>query len=232
MLAAKSTVRSITLDPVDKRRTRRRPGRPPTSGPGSANARTELLKAAAKIFAKRGFRAASVEEIVLAAGLSKGTFYWHYDSKDALFLALLEERVDRPVRELMKVTETATVEEATAPVVGRGLAALLEQDREMILLLHEYWSAAARDERLRIRYVERQESLRGALARALAERHKRTGVPLLVPAEALATAFIALAEGLSREALIDPDAVPEGLFAEVLALVYDGMAYRNQHRPR
>jgi AcrR family transcriptional regulator len=217
---------------VQKRRTRRRPGRPPTSGPESANARTELLIAAAKVCAERGYRAASVEEIVSVAGLSKGTFYWHYDSKDALFLALLEERVAQPVRELMRVTETAPVDEPTAPVVGRGLAALLEHDRELILLLHEYWSAAVRDERLRTRYRERQESLRRALARALAERHKRTGVPLLVPAEALATAFIALAEGLSREALIDPDAVPEGLFAELLALVYDGLAYRSQHRPR
>jgi hypothetical protein len=26
--------------------------------------------------------------------------------------------------------------------------------------------------------------------------------------------------------------VPEGLFAEILALVYDGLAYRSQHRPR
>lgn len=215
-----------------EKRTRRRPGRPPASGPGSADARTDLLKAAAKVFAARGYRSASVEEIVSAAGLSKGTFYWHYPSKEALFFALLEERVDRPVRELIRVTETAPIEEATAPVVGRGLAALMEHDRELILLLHEYWSAAVRDERLRTTYLERQESLRDALGHALAERHSRTGVPLVMRPEALATAFIALAEGLSREALLDPDAVPEGLFAEVLALVYDGMAYRSHQGRR
>jgi hypothetical protein len=70
--------------------------------------------------------------------------------------------------------------------------------------------------------------LRDDLAHALEARHARTGVPLAVPAPALATAFIALAEGLSGEALMDPDSVEEGLFGEVLSLVYDGLAARGE----
>ena len=35
-----------------------------------------------------------------AAGLSKGTFYWQFKGKEELFLALIEERIDRPVRSL------------------------------------------------------------------------------------------------------------------------------------
>ena len=92
--------------------------------------------------------------------------------------------------------------------------------------MHEYWSAAVRDEPLRSRYVERQAGLRDALADALATRHERTGVPLAIEARDLATAFIALAEGLSQEALVDPDAVPKGLYGEILSLVYDGLAAR------
>jgi len=206
--------------------SQRRAGRPRASERAAEETRKQLLDAAAQVFGGRGYHAATVDEIVAKAALSKGTFYWHFESKEELFDALLEERLDRPARALMEVTRSAPPEEATAPAVSRGLAALFQQQRELVLLAHEYSLAATRDERLRQRYVERQGALRDALADALAARHARTGVPLTTPADALATAFIALAEGLSLEALIDPDSVEEGLLGEVFSLVYDGMAAR------
>ena len=214
---------------MDKSATPRKPGRPRALERTATDTRAQLLDAAATVFAERGYRAATVDEIVAKAALSKGTFYWHFESKDELFAALLEERIDRPARGLMDVTSSAPAEQATAPVVSHGLAELFEQQRELVLLLHEYWSAAVRDERLRERYLERQRALRATLAEALATRHARTGVPLAISAEALATAFISLAEGLSFEALIDPDGVEEGLLGEVLSLVYDGMAARAEN---
>jgi AcrR family transcriptional regulator len=211
---------------VPKSLRSRQRGRPRASERSAADTRAELLDAATNVFAERGYQAATVDEIVATAGLSKGTFYWHFESKEGLFAALLEERVDRPVRALMEVTGSAPAEGATAPAVSHGLATLFEQQRELVLLLHEYWRAAVRDEQLRARYLERQKALRDTLAGALAARHTRTAVPLAIPADALATAFIAMAEGLSREALLDPDSVDEGLFGEILSLVYDGMVGR------
>jgi AcrR family transcriptional regulator len=206
--------------------TRRRRGRPRAAERGHIDSRRRLLDAAAALLAERGYSGATVDGIVAAAGLSKGTFYWHFTSKEELFLSLLEERIDRPARALMELTRTAPAESATAPDVSRGLGDLLEGQRELILLMHEYWSAAVRDEALRSRYVERQAALRAALAEALATRHERTGVPLTIPAEDLATAFIALAQGLSLEALADPGGIRKGLYGDILSLVYEGLAAR------
>ena len=220
----------LVFGAMGKAAIRRKVGRPRASERTPAHTRAQLLEVAAQVFADRGYRAATVDEIVAKAALSKGTFYWYFESKEELFAALLEERIDRPARRLMEVTRSASAVEATAPVVSHGLAALFEQQREVVLLLHEYWSAALRDERLRGRYLERQSALRDTLARALAARHARTGVPLAIPADALATAFMALAEGLSFEALIDSDAVEEGLLGEIFSLVYDGMAARAEKK--
>ncbi|MCP1326360.1 TetR/AcrR family transcriptional regulator [Halomonas sp. 707D4] len=52
--------------------------------------RQYLLDAALDEFARLGFEGARVEAIALAAGLSKAGFYAHFDSKEALFEALLE----------------------------------------------------------------------------------------------------------------------------------------------
>jgi AcrR family transcriptional regulator len=178
------------------------------------------------VFAAKGYRAATVEEVVAAAGLSKGTFYWYFKSKEDLFQTLLEERIDRPARALMEITRSAPADRPTASDVSAGLAGLLSGERETLMLLQEYWAAATRDARLARRYRRRQAALREALAETLEARHATTGVPLEVPAIDLATAFIALAEGLGLEAIVDPDSVGAGLFGEILSLVYDGLEAR------
>ena len=56
----------------------------------SQETRDHLLEAALACFAQHGYQAASVEEICRVAGVSKGAFYHHFDSKQAVFLELLE----------------------------------------------------------------------------------------------------------------------------------------------
>jgi len=189
-------------------------------------ARERLLDAAATVFAERGYRAASVDDIAAAAGLTKGAVYWNFEGKEDLFLALIEERVDHRAHQLIGVTESAPREVATAPLVSRGLSSLVDEQQALVRLIGEYWGLAVRDEQLRKRYVERQRKLRDHLAGALEARHRTTGVPLTVPAERLATGIIALATGLAQERIADPEAAPEELLGEMLSLIYDGLVKR------
>ena len=53
--------------------------------PADPNAKDALVAAARKEFARRGVRGARIEDITAACGLSKGAFYLHYKSKEALF---------------------------------------------------------------------------------------------------------------------------------------------------
>jgi AcrR family transcriptional regulator len=189
-------------------------------------ARERLLDAAAQVFAERGYRAASVEDIASAAGVTKGAVYWSFESKEDLFFALMEERVDRRARELMGVTEHAPREIETAPLISRGISSIVDEQQALVLLIQEYWAVAVRDEELRERYVQRQRALRDHLAHALEARHRTTGVPLAISAELLATGIIGLATGLAQERIADPEAVPEDLLGELLSLLYDGLVRR------
>src|ERR1700716_3855888 len=58
-----------------------------------AQTRQELLDAAARVFVKRGFTGASVEEISAEAGYTRGAFYSNFRSKNELFVELLHDRV-------------------------------------------------------------------------------------------------------------------------------------------
>lgn len=52
-----------------------------------------LLESAAKTFAQLGFHGASVDKIAEFAGFSKGAVYAHFQSKEELFLAILEQQM-------------------------------------------------------------------------------------------------------------------------------------------
>ena len=61
-----------------------------TSDTEKEGRRTEILAAAKKVFARNGYHATTVADIAKAARLSYGSIYWYFDSKDALFHALME----------------------------------------------------------------------------------------------------------------------------------------------
>jgi AcrR family transcriptional regulator len=191
--------------------------------------RERLLIAAAKVFAERGFERASVDEIAAEAGLSKGSLYWNFASKDDLFEALLEEHVDRRARAILNLTKEAPAGLDMSAEASRWFSELLREERQLILLSHEYWSRAARDPEIRRRYAERQAKLRRELASALESRGNELGAPpfALSPTD-VATAYVALMEGLSFQRLIDPESVSDQLLGEIMALIYQGLVARAQ----
>ncbi len=195
--------------------------------------RGALLDAAAEVFAERGFRDASVDEVARRAGFSKGALYWHFAGKDELFMALLEERVDRPMREMIELLESAPPEQDMGPEASRRFVELLESERELLLLQHEYWSQAVRDSKLRARYASRRAKLRAALGRALSTRLEHLGAPPgALAGETMATVIMGLSAGLAQERLIDPGAVPDGLLGDTIVLLYFGVVARAERTSR
>src|ERR1700710_2155890 len=75
------------------------PGRM-TREQSKANTRERLLAAARSAFASNGFHGASVEEIASSAGFSTGALYSNFDSKEDLFLVLMEREIDEHAREI------------------------------------------------------------------------------------------------------------------------------------
>jgi AcrR family transcriptional regulator len=194
-------------------------------------ARDELLDAALRVFASRGYRQAGVDEIAAAAGYSKGALYWHFSGKEDLLQALLEERVDAPMREMVALLESAPPDRDMSVEGSREFARRLGGQRDAMLLEREYWSLAIRDPELRARYAERQTELRGALAGALEARARHLGTPdLPMPAEDVARIVMSIIGGLTVDELIEPGSVRPELLGETLALVYAGLVARAKPR--
>lgn len=61
----------------------------------SEQTRHLIINTAAQLFASKGFHGTSMSDLVAASGLTKGAFYHHFESKDALFFAVVDSVRDR-----------------------------------------------------------------------------------------------------------------------------------------
>ena len=178
--------------------------------------RALLLDAAARVFARRGYRGATLDEIAAEAGFSKGAVYSNFESKEELFFALLERRRAEQDAELARAPQ-GTPGASTADL-GR-LAAPVDLDAwEWGLLTLEFFLYAAREHGVRERLAADYRAERSAVAELLVRRRPAATATRLEPAE-LATITMALATGLGVQAALDPDAIPLDLHARTLRLL-------------
>src|SRR5207247_1006249 len=96
-------------------------------------------------------REAGVDEIAAEAGYSKGALYWHFSSKEELLTALLDERIDAPMRDRVALLASAPPERDMSVEATREFARQLGGQRDAVLLEREYWTIAIRDPELRAR---------------------------------------------------------------------------------
>jgi AcrR family transcriptional regulator len=77
-----------------------------------AERRRQLLDCAAELFADRGFADTRVVDIVRAAGVAKGLFYWYFENKEALFKELVED-----IRHRLRVAQGQGMDRDADPLV-------------------------------------------------------------------------------------------------------------------
>ncbi len=100
-----------------------------SSTPGAAKSlatRQSLVAAARELFGEQGYAATSVDEIVRAAGLTKGALYHHFRDKDDLFRAVVEDVKQEVTGVVGAAFMEATDEPDALATVARGCLAFVE----------------------------------------------------------------------------------------------------------
>jgi len=137
---ARATIASMG-DPVlarDMARTREEPDRRRERAlERRVQRRTQILVAARKVFAVKGYHACSVADILGAAGIARGTFYLYFPSKRAIFETLLDEMLAQITGAVRRV-QTGTGAEPALDQMYRNvnrIIEVLEGNRELTIIL-------------------------------------------------------------------------------------------------
>ncbi len=181
-----------------------------------ASTREALLEAAADAFTRVGYEAATVDGITEAAGFSRGAFYSNFESKDELFLTLIESRIQTSLIDIAAAFQQGATAGDRIRSGGQFLDSLVAKDRQWCLLYMEFWARAVRDPKLRRRFAQQYETWRTGIAELIETQSRELGIDLDAPSRELASALIALFEGHVLQRLIGPKDFDEGFFTRVL----------------
>jgi AcrR family transcriptional regulator len=181
--------------------------------------RRQLLDAARRQFADRGYHATSVAGICETAGVGKGVVYWYFDSKEQLFLEVLAEAQAA----LCDAQEAAAAHEADPlrriEVGIRGTFAWLEDHREVLAV----FQVAATD----ARFVDALRAGEAAMADLLTDHLKEAIVAGCIPdgdPRVLAYAVVGAIEALAHTFLGRPGAWDQGIADTTVAFCLGGLA--------
>ena len=184
-----------------------------------ARTREQLLDAAARIFAQKGYAGASVEEIAKSAGYSIGALYSNFASKEQLFLELMAARGERRVAAVAEMLDAGDPVEALAGLMERSAG----RDPDLMALRAEFWLYAVRNpDAMGALTAQRRQQVE-ALIDVIGAATERWGAPPDVPAAKVATVVLAMFQGLMRQWRIDPDRVPADLFVQGLRWMFAGL---------
>ena len=186
--------------------------------------RAQLLDAAERVFAREGFQGASVAAIAEEAGYSHGAVYSNFNGKEDLFLVLVEERVDARLARVYQAADAELSRGATPLEAARRFVAMLQGEQHAYLLMVDFWNQAVREPKAAARFAERHARLRAVIGRIVEGVARDIGAELTLPRDQVATALIALVNGLTIERLADPKAAPGELFAHAIAAIVRGFS--------
>jgi AcrR family transcriptional regulator len=200
--------------------------------------REQLLAAAARVFARRGFHGASLDAVAEEAGFSRGAVYYNFADKEELFLDLLDRRCAERAQDLRAAfgdtpPDDVQATSEQAQVTAQQALDAMTGDPEWRALYLEFLAHAARDSAFRKRFSKRTDEMRGALEEVVLDRTRSVVGALGMEPEQLAVVIDALGTGLwAQHMLLGSRAVPPDLFSKALALLVDGIAARAAAPPQ
>jgi AcrR family transcriptional regulator len=193
--------------------------------------RQQVLVAAARVFARNGFHATSLESVAEEAGFSRGAVYYNFADKEELFLELLDRRCAERAQDLRQVfadtDEDVAATSRQAQLAAQQALEAMTGDPEWRALYLEFLAHAARDPAFRRRFARRTDEMRGALEEIVVDRAEPFTDALGMSPQELAVVIDALGVGLwGHHMLHGAKSVPPELFSQAIALLVDGIAAR------
>jgi AcrR family transcriptional regulator len=182
-----------------------------------------LVAAAAKVFTRRGYDNASLDEVAEEAGLTKGAVYSNFKGKEDLFLATIDTHFEERLQSIKRVMQEEPDEQGTAHAAGMDFMDKLNRDPDYFVLFFEFWAYAQRNPGVKKKFLPRVQRFRSALAELFEAKSDVTGLELPMPTEQLASMLIAMAAGVAMERELDPRSVPDDMYALMLQFFFRGM---------
>jgi len=192
----------------------------------SEETRSKIMSSAIKLFSTRGYNTASVDDICKDAEISKGAFYHHFESKQALFLALLDGWLTT-IDQGIETSRESSVPE-TFFLITQAFPYIFKTANEGLPMFLEFWLQASRDGKIWQASIAPYRRYHKYFT-SLIKRGVDEGSFVDVDPELTARMIVSMAMGLLLQSLLDPKGAKwEKTAREITTMMMDTLMKKSE----
>jgi AcrR family transcriptional regulator len=170
-----------------------------------AETRANLMEAAFRVFADKGFGQVRIDDVCTAAGYTRGAFYSNFDSLEELFFTLYDESARLIAGQVTDALTARDINPGLEAVIERVTATLL-LNRDWLLIKTDFLLHAARNPAVADRLAAHRHQLRIEIEKRLDGAPDRLTLPAAIgDTSNAARAVVAAYDGVTVQLLLDGD---------------------------
>jgi AcrR family transcriptional regulator len=192
----------------------------------SEKRRNQILDAATKVFVRLGFQHARMDDIVEESGLSKGTLYWYFKSKEDIINAILRRLFAGELENLQSLLQAeGTASERLVQLTNNRVIGLKRMS-SLVPIIFEFYAAAVHQQWVK-QFINEYFGRFRTLLEELIQQGIDEGEFRHVNATQAAITLASLYEGLTLHWMMDPQTVQwEILNENSIPMLLDGLKVR------
>ncbi|MEJ2734170.1 MAG: TetR/AcrR family transcriptional regulator [Anaerolineae bacterium] len=184
--------------------------------------RSQILDAALTVFSSKGFHATNVSDVAAQAGVSQGTIYWYFDSKDDLLLAALLSFFDNFGEDMLSALDESLTADDKLRALGQIMVSFAAMGEGLFALFMEYWGSSDRREDAARMWADLLTEYKDVVV-GIIQAGVQSGEFRPVDADALVWALMAAYDGLAAYMVLVPGLDVEAISGTFVETLLEGL---------
>jgi AcrR family transcriptional regulator len=160
----------------------------------------KILEAAAKCFSERGYTKTTMDKIAEEAGVSKGTLYWYFKSKEDLFVELKVRHIARVLKQLEELfAQKKTFDLKLMEAIAMYFSSLVPENREVARLNAEFLAEATKIPKLNKMLRDQYERIQGLITSTIEEAIEKGELRKDIDPKLISMILLAMLDGLELQ---------------------------------
>lgn len=191
-----------------------------------AEKKKDILVAAQKVFARKGFTFAKIDDVAREAGIGKGTVYEYFRSKEDIFFALYEEVKAELHRRIFSIDKELPPGEKLRKYLASALLSF-DSWRDFSYVLLDFWAVHKRSGSSKVNFDELYSEAREEISAVIKEGIKVGEFKKVNPTHA-ASLLVGIIDGLLLQWIFNPKSFSLQRIAEdIVEIISTGIRRRN-----
>jgi AcrR family transcriptional regulator len=180
------------------------------------------------VFSKKGYHAANVSDVAAEAGVSQGTIYWYFDSKDELLKGALLHFFEDFGEITIDALEHCQTSAEKLRAIGQSMELFAKDAEGLFTLFLSYWSSSPQREEASRWWIDLLVEFKNLIA-GIVEEGVKSGEFRPVDAEALVWAMMAAYDGLAAYLVLMPEIDLHRVNQTFIDTLLNGLSAGAQH---